>query len=69
MSKRFCGGIFYEPKLMIELGVDHPISLLYYLTYEKETYGIEIVKIQFNEDSKITREVGVIEDISSNEKR
>lgn len=34
MSKRFYGGIFYEPKLMIELGVEHPISLLYYLTYE-----------------------------------
>lgn len=67
MSKRFYGGIFYEPKLMIELGVEHPISLLYYLTYENASYGIEIVKIQFNEDSKITREVGVIEDISPNE--
>ena len=55
MSKRFCGGIFFDPKLMIELGVEHPVSLLYYLTYENKSYGIEIVKIQYNEDSKMTR--------------
>lgn len=67
MSKRFCGGIFFDPKLMIELGVEHPVSLLYYLTYENKSYGIEIVKIQYNEDSKMTREVGNIDDISENE--
>ena len=67
MNKRFCGGIFFDPKLMMELGVDHPISLLYYLTSKDKKYGIEIVKIQFNEDSKITREVGNIENISENE--
>lgn len=67
MSKRFCGGIFFAPKLMIELGVEHPVSLLYYLTYENKSYGIEIVKIQYNEDSKMTREVGNIDDISENE--
>lgn len=67
MSKRFCGGIFFVPKLMIELGVEHPVSLLYYLTYENKSYGIEIVKIQYNEDSKMTREVGNIDDISENE--
>lgn len=67
MSKRFYGGIFFDPKLMIELGVEHPVSLLYYLTYENKSYGIEIVKIQYNEDSKITREVGNIDDISENE--
>ena len=68
MSKRFCGGIFFDPKWMIELGVEHPVSLLYYLTYENNSYGIEIVKIQYNEDSKMTREVGKIDDISENEK-
>lgn len=52
---------------MIELGVEHPVSLLYYLTYENKSYGIEIVKIQYNEDSKMTREVGNIDDISENE--
>ena len=67
MSKRFRGGIFFDPKLMIELGVEHPVSLLYYLTYENKSYGIEIVKIQYNEDSKMTREVGNIDDISENE--
>lgn len=67
MSKRFCRGIFFDPKLMIELGVEHPVSLLYYLTYENKSYGIEIVKIQYNEDSKMTREVGNIDDISENE--
>lgn len=67
MSKRFCGGIFFAPKLMIELGVEHPVSLLYYLTYANKSYGIEIVKIQYNEDSKMTREVGNIDDISENE--
>lgn len=67
MSKRFCGGIFFDPKLRIELGVEHPVSLLYYLTYENKSYGIEIVKIQYNEDSKMTREVGNIDDISENE--
>lgn len=67
MSKRFSGGIFFDPKLMIELGVEHPVSLLYYLTYENKSYGIEIVKIQYNEDSKMTREVGNIDDISENE--
>ena len=67
MSKRFCEGIFFDPKLMIELGVEHPVSLLYYLTYENKSYGIEIVKIQYNEDSKMTREVGNIDDISENE--
>lgn len=67
MNKRFCGGIFYDPKIMLELGVEHPVSLLYYLTYKNKKYGIEIVKIQFNEDSKITREVGNIENISENE--
>lgn len=30
MSKRFYGGIFYEPKLMIELGVEHPKRTLRY---------------------------------------
>lgn len=63
MSKRFCGGIFFDPKLMIELGVEHPVSLLYYLTYENKSYGI----VQYNEDSKMTREVGNIDDISENE--
>lgn len=67
MSKRFCGGIFFDPKLMIELGVEHPVSLLYYLTYANKSYGLEIVKIQYNEDSKMTREVGNIDDISENE--
>lgn len=43
------------------------MSLLYYLTYENKSYGIEIVKIQYNEDSKMTREVGNIDDISENE--
>lgn len=62
MSKRF-----FDPKLMIELGVEHPVSLLYYLTYANKSYGIEIVKIQYNEDSKMTREVGNIDDISENE--
>ena len=54
-------------KLMIELGVEHPVSLLYYLTYANKSYGLEIVKIQYNEDSKMTREVGNIDDISENE--
>ena len=67
MNKKFCGGIFFDPKVMIELGIEHPVSLLYYLTKEKEKYGIEIVKIQYNEDSKITREVGNIVDISEKE--
>ena len=67
MNKKFCGGIFFDPKVMIELGIDHPVSLLYYLTKEKGKYGIEIVKIQHNEDSKITREVGNIVDISEKE--
>jgi len=52
---------------MIELGVEHPVSLLYYLTYANKSYGLEIVKIQYNEDSKMTREVGNIDDISENE--
>ncbi len=67
MSKKFCGGIFYDPKIMIELGIDHPVSLLYYITKKDEYFGIEIVKIQHNEDSKITREVGNIIDISKKE--
>lgn len=57
----------FDPKLMIELGVEHPVSLLYYLTYANKSYGLEIVKIQYNEDSKMTREVGNIDDISENE--
>mgnify|MGYP001089174355 FL=1 len=52
---------------MMELGVEHPVSLLYYLTYANKSYGLEIVKIQYNEDSKMTREVGNIDDISENE--
>ena len=38
-----------------------------YFSDFKEKYGIEIVKIQHNEDSKITREVGNIVDISESE--
>ncbi len=67
MKKKFCGGIFFDPKLMIELEKEYPISVLYYLTNKDGNYGIEIVKIQFDYDSKIDREEGHIDNISRNE--
>ena len=73
--RTFFGGTFIEKEKLEEAGIKHPIKLEYYKqinedvikSFEKTKYGIEIVKIQYNEDSKMTREVGNIDDISENE--
>ena len=67
MIKKFCGGIFFDPKLMLELEGKYTNSILYYLIKTGNKYGIEITKIQFNENSKISIEEGRIEDISEDE--
>ena len=67
MIKKFCGGIFFDPKLMLELEEKYTNSILYYLIKTGNKYGIEITKIQFNENSKISIEEGRIEDISEDE--
>lgn len=64
MNKRFCGGVFFDPKIMMEMKINYPISLLYYLTKNENCFGIEIVKVQYKDNFTIDREVGNIVDIS-----
>lgn len=71
--KKFYGGIFMDKDLLKEMGITYPIKLEYYKIEEesklrqgKESYGVEVVKTEYLEET-VNIETQTVSNISYDE--